>query len=148
MTNLLTIFYTVMFVVVILTGVSYVGSESITNNPNLDSKSLEIINQTNAELVAKYDKDEFLIEDNNVTANSSFADVDPFARQYLEDKSEIEQKQTTLQKALGMPDLILISLGIEQNELLLIIKGFIVALISFIIGLAIYIAIRTGEVKD
>ena len=134
------LFLTVLF----LSFATTIADESELKNPNLDEESKNLIFDLNNEAIT-YNEGTLEEDQSSVTENSSFQGVDAYARQYLEDKSEITQKKTTLDKVLGTPDLILKSIGVQNTALLTSIKIMIVSIISFLIGLAVYKAIRTGE---
>jgi len=138
------IFSLLSLVVLFLTFGTTIADEVGVKNPNLDDESIALIVDLN------YESDILNVDalgesTSPVTDDSSFEGVDPFARQYLEDKSEITQKKSTLDKVLGVPDLILKSIGIQNTALLVTIKLLIVSLLTFVIAIALYKAIRTGE---
>lgn len=143
--NIGSIFFVVVLIVSVLTVYSFFGNEIQDKNQNLDAKSLDVLSNLTG-VRTSYTNSNFTIEENNVTSNSTFADVDPFARQYLEDSSNIQQKKSTLEQILNMPDILLNTLGITQPAVLVSIKLFFGAILTFFIGLAIYKAIRIGEV--
>jgi len=138
------IFTFLVLTILFLSFANTIASESSLKNPNLDDESISLIVELEYEVLT-YNDDTLTQSDNAITENSSFEGVDAYARQYLEDKSEITQKKTILNKVLGVPDLILKSLGVQNSTLLTSIKLIIVAMITFLIGIAVYKAIRTGE---
>lgn len=145
--NIGNVIFIVFLSVAIFSIIAVIGTEA-QNNPNLDLESTEMIIKFNYEVNNTYSLNELSVEENNITANSTFDGVDPFARQYLEDKSEIQQKKGVVDKALSLPTLIVSSFGVDNNKLVIIMLGLFFTGFSIFIGLYIYKAIRTGEAVD
>lgn len=137
-------FFTLVVIIIFLTFANTIANEASEKNTRLDNTSIALIIDLNYETTI-YNQEYVSEQENNVTANSTFEGVDPFARQYLEDKSEILQKKSQTDKILSVPDLLIRSMGIENNALVLSIKLLLVALMTFALGLAAYKAVRTGE---
>ena len=137
----------VLFVVVLfMAGISFISTD-INKNTNLDGKSQQLLIDLGAEYTNNYEATTtFATTPSAVTNDSSFVGVDSFARQYLEDKAEVTQKKSTIEKVLRFPELFLKIFGVEQEEILIAWSAAIGGLLVFLIGLQIYKAIRTGEV--
>jgi len=144
--NLGTTFLLIAILSIFMIGLYSVSQDIANNNTKLDTKSQEVIISLGAEYNNNFEGFNMSIEQTGVTNDSSFESVDAFSRQYLEDKSEIKQKETTLNKILLFPSLVLIVIGVEDMTLLIIWSGLIYTLITLYLGLQIYKAARTGEV--
>jgi hypothetical protein len=123
---------------------SNLATEVGNKNSILDDNSVNLIIELNYE-ASQFNSSNLEETQSSLTNDSTFEGVDAFARQYLEDKSEITQKKTTLEKVFGVPDLVITAVGIENNALIISIKILLISLLSFALGLALYKAIRTGE---
>jgi hypothetical protein len=137
-------FLTITIVVLFLTLASNLATEVGNKNSILDDNSVNLIIELNYE-ASQFNSSNLEETQSSLTNDSTFEGVDAFARQYLEDKSEITQKKTTLEKVFGVPDLVITAVGIENNALIISIKILLISLLSFALGLALYKAIRTGE---
>ena len=137
----------VLFVVVLfMAGISFIATD-INKNTNLDAKSTQLLIDLGAEYNNNYNTSTaFTTSTSPVTNDSSFVGVDSFARQYLEDKAEVTQKKSTIEKIIRFPDLFLKIFGVESEAILISWSLAIEGLLIFFIGLQIYKAIRTGEV--
>ena len=138
---------TILFIVVaFLVGLNLIGGD-LSSNTNLDANSVRLLSNISSEYNSNYAYDSiYSTATDNLTSNSTFDSVDPFSRQYLEDKSDIQQKQNTLNKILNVPSLFLLMLGIENSLILIAWNTLIYGLLTFMLALQIYKAVRTGEV--
>ncbi len=133
----------VVLCITIFTGLNFVADE-VSSNDNLDLKSQEIIFELNNEVVNNYDVASLEGSDaqTELTANSTFEGVDAYARQYLEDKSEMTQKKSTINKILTFPGFIVELAGFDSNPLVIVILDLIILMLGFWIGFAIFKAIK------
>jgi hypothetical protein len=141
--NILTTSFIILILVVLFTGLYYSTIDIDNNNDKLDSDSEDIIDY----LGVYYNNisDTSFISTSGQYNDSSFDDVDPYIRQYLEDKTEIQQKQSILNKVVSYPSIILRVFGVSDSTILIAFNSLIYGFITFIIGLQIYKAIK-GDV--
>jgi len=135
----------IMFVVIMFTGLNYVASD-INGNNNLDSRSQELISELNNEVSTKYQLSEFQAQNDTLVQNNTFLGTDAFVRQYLEDKSDVSRKTSTLKKIVDFPAFILRISGLDTLQLMILVVGLIVVILGLWIFFAGYKAVRTGEV--
>jgi len=145
MKTIWSLFLAISLAVIFLTMAGSIATEVGETNPYLDNESRDLIYVLNYEIDETYNVNSLEVTESAVTNDSSFEGVDAFARQYLQDKSEIQQKKETLDKAKGLPDLLLKVVGIRDDGLVTVIKLILSAMIVFLIAIAIYKAVRTGE---
>jgi hypothetical protein len=137
-------FFILTMGLIFLSIISSVLEEAGDKNDRLDNETkLLILNLTSVS--KEYDPSYLEPVSNSETENSTFEGVDAFARQYFEDKQEVREDASQSEKILNMPDVLLNSIGIQNNALLTTIKLFIISLITFALGLGAYKAARTGE---
>lgn len=113
-------------------------------NTKLDTKSIQVINTLGVNYVNNINTTNFESEDEEFN-ESNFDGVDAFVRQYLEDKSEIEQKKSLLNTILLYPSFIISIFGVEDMIILTTFSVLVYGLIVFLITLMVIKAIR-GEV--
>lgn len=136
----------ILIVVMFLGGLSAISTDILKNN-NLDNSSKNLLTDLNDEYSNNYNSSfAFNTSTSNVTNESTFSGVDAFARQYLEDKSETEQKKSVINRVVNFPSLFLKMFGVDNQVILNIWNTAIYGFIAFLLGLQIYKAIRTGEV--
>ncbi|MDH4127272.1 MAG: hypothetical protein OEV44_00850 [Spirochaetota bacterium] len=137
-------------VVLLLISITIFGlyqiSTDVEDNSNLDLQSENLILDINYQRNNNYLEDDFQVTTKPITVNTTFEGVDPYSRQYLEDKSEVLTKKTVIQKIVTAPDLLIKLLGIEEAALIISLRILIDGIILFFLGLVIYKAARTGEV--
>ena len=144
--NIGTIAIILFFVVMILGGISVIAPE-FNDNPMIDNNSVALLSDLSVEYEDNYRAQEaFKTPTNNVTNNSIFGGVDDFARQYLENKAEITEKESTIEKILTLPDLFLKIFGVDDATILIAWNAAVYGLFVFLLGLYAYKAIKTGEV--
>lgn len=146
MRTILGIITVVLVFVGIFTIMNIVGQE-VQGNTNINNDSKLLITNINKKMGSDFDVAVFEEPDSSLAKNSTFEGVDAYARQYLEDKSEIEKKYDMVNSVTNIPDLIILSLGVPVTWVSAI-KAFVVAILGLLVGLAIYVAIRTGEVAE
>lgn len=136
----------IVFLFTLLIGGLYFVTGDITdNNDKLDLKSEQVINSIGVEYNTKLNDTSFETEDSEFD-DSTFDGVDPFSRQYLEDKSEIDQKQSLVRTILLYPSFLIRIFGVEDMVILGLFSSLVYGLILFFIGLQIYKAISSKEV--
>jgi len=135
----------VIFLLTLLFGsLYYVSLDITTNNTKLDDKSVQVINTLGVNYVNEINNTNFETEDEEFN-ESNFDGVDAFVRQYLEDKSEVEQKKSLLNTVLLYPSFIISIFGVEDMVILTTFSVLVYGLITFLITLQIIKAIK-GEV--
>lgn len=136
----------VLIVILFLAGLNAIASD-ISSNENLDEDSINLLNDITNEYTTNYNASTTFAESkDNLTVNSTFAGVDAFSRQYLEDKSDIAQKKSTIDKILGFPGLFLKMFGVQNQNILIVWSTAIYGFIAIMLSLQAYKAVRTGEV--
>jgi len=137
------IFVVLMLVTVVFTAMVQVGQESVSNS-NLETESVVLIanveNGVNNNLDYNSSFDEFGSE---LTENATFDSEDVFAQEYLEGKSEGQQKKGFISTITTIPDLVILSLGIPQNSVIWI-KGIFALIITVVLSFASYRAFFGG----
>lgn len=139
---------TVVFIfVIIMTGVNIVG-DKVFSNSNLDQSSKELIVNINYDLNKSFN-DELLTEtDPELSLNSSSEGLDPFAQEYNERKTSAIKKENIVQRIIAIPDLILISLGVNVDDVK-IYKALIITMLLAALGFATYRAFfGAGRVSE
>lgn len=138
----------ILFMVVgVFSVIGIIGTE-VLDNPNLDYESVKLVSKLNYDINTTYAISNLEVQENEATNDSTFTGVDAYARQYLEDKTEIAQQKSILNKIITTPELVLNSFGIDNNLIVKSILSLFVTLTGIFIGLYIYKAVRTGEVTD
>lgn len=141
-------FFTVVIIVTIFfTAIALTSDEIISKNGNLDNASLDALSKTVTTVDSTYDPGDLTLGADNLTANSSFEGTDAFQREFLESKSEAEDKRSVFGKIFGVPDLMLNSIGIQQPGLVLALKSLLIAFITFFTVIAVYVAWKRGDVE-
>jgi len=142
--NIGTLAIVIFLLTLLFGGLYYVGLEVSTKNTKLDTKS----NQTLTSLGVFYNDNITKVDfktDSGEFNDSNFDGVDAFVRQYLEDKSEIEQKKSLLNTILLYPSFLISIFGVEDMIILTTFSALVYGLIVFLIALMVIKAIR-GEV--
>jgi hypothetical protein len=143
--NLGTTVFVLFIVGIVLTGIFFI-SDDIRTNDKLDINSEILLNNLNNDYNSNYNYTTYLSqEQSNLTNGSNFEGVDAYVRQYLEDKSEIENKKSTVEKILTFPSLLLVIFGVSNSSMLIGFNVLVYSFLSFMIGLQIFKAIY-GEV--
>lgn len=136
----------IVFLFSLLIGGLYFAADDISNNNDkLDLKSEQVITSIGVEYNTKLKDTSFETEETEFN-DSTFDGVDPFSRQYLEDKSEIDQKQSLVRTVLLYPSFLISIFGVEDMIILGLFSSLVYGLILFFIGLQIYKAISSKEV--
>lgn len=135
----------IIFLLVLLFGGLYYVSVDISNtNTKLDTKSVQVITNLGVEYQNINSSTNFETEDTEFN-DSNFDGVDAFVRQYLEDKSEIEQKKSLMYTILLYPSFIISIFSVEDMIILTTFSSLVYGLITFLLTLQVIKAIR-GEV--
>lgn len=142
--NIGTLAIVIFLLTLLFGGLYYVGLEVSTKNTKLDTKSEQTLTSLGVFYNDNITKVDFKTDTGEFN-DSNFDGVDAFVRQYLEDKSEIEQKKSLLNTVLLYPSFLISIFGVEDMTLLLIFSGLVYGLIVFLITLMVIKAIR-GEV--
>jgi hypothetical protein len=132
--------------ILLIVGILFAGiffiSDDIRTNEKLDLKSQSLLNNLNSDYSNNYNYTSLLVEeDSNLTNGSNFEGVDAFSRQYLEDKSKMDNKKSTIEKILTFPSLFLVIFGFSDSSMLIAFNALFYSFIAFMIGLQIYKAI-------
>jgi len=136
--KLVPFFFMAVFIV-LFAGMIILVSDKIITNDNLDNESVEYITSLNSQLAAKYSVSQLEEGQSNISQNASFEGVDPFTLQYLESKSESQQKISTLDVLKATPDTFLLTFDIEQQnvdffyDLAQKVITFILGIIGFVL---------------
>lgn len=141
--NIGTTIFILFLVSLCLTGLFYVSSDVTSKNTKLDIKSQDLVESMGND----YNKYEYnsTLTVSEADSEANFEGVDAYVREYLEDKTEINKKETMLNKVLNFPATLLIIFGVEESFILIAFNTLIYSLLSVLIGLQIYKAIRSGE---
>jgi len=135
----------IIFIILLLFGGLYYASLEISDrNDKLDISSQQTLDNIGVEYQNNLN---FTLESESTEEfnDSNFDGVDAFVRQYLEDKSEIQQKRTLLNKILLFPSIIISVFGVENNILLITFSTLVYSLLVFLLSLQVIKAIK-GEV--
>jgi len=139
MTNFYSITILTLLIVTIFTGYNMVGNY-IYDNENINEESRIIINNTNTNLNNGFNDAKFQAESLEISENTNFDNVDPYSREYLEEKSESQSYTGIYKNFRNIPTLIKESLGIPDN----IINPFwsiitiLVSIILIVIGYRLF----------
>jgi len=136
--------FTLVFVGVFTT-VTMVGDEAVTND-NLDDDSKQMLISVNYELGENFNRSDYEETELNVSENSSFEGVDPFARDYLETQAAADKRTNAVQRITRVPDLIITSLGIPES-FVGPIKAVVLTLFGVFLSIATFNALRRGIVS-
>lgn len=129
----------ILFIAIIfITAFNFMGEEVYDRNPNLDTKSLEIINTLDYGATNTYNNNSLIASQSALSQNSSFVNVDPYSRQYLEDKGESTENEGIISKLVNLPIFLYRLIGIEIPTFILTLIGIVGVYIGYLIGLAIY----------
>lgn len=148
MNSISSIFMVLMLILVVMFGMQTVGN-SLSSNSNLDSESIALISNfsTNLDNDLNYDT-AFDPASTNLSNGSNFDSEDTFAREYLEGRNEGQSQEGIIARAVKIPDLIILSLGVSQSAVAWI-KGIILLIITTILGFAAYRAFfGAGKVTE
>lgn len=138
------IFGVLMITLAIFSAMIIVGEESVSNT-NLDSESVLLIANISNNVDNNFNVDSSFVEvRSNLTTNSTFDNSDVFAQEYLEGKSDSTGKTGLIKNAVKVPDLIILSLGVPEQDVLWI-KAIIILVITALLSFAAYRAFFGGS---
>ena len=148
MKSIASIFFGLMLMITIFFSMQIIGENSLGNS-NLDTFSTGLISNYSNNLNADFDpNNDFNSFESNLSVNGTFDSEDVFAQEYLEGKSSSTAKTGIIAKLAKMPDMIVLSLGVEENNVIWI-KSIIALIITVLLGFAAYRAIfGGGKVTD
>jgi len=129
-------------------GIQDVSEKAILNNPDLTTESLNKISKYNKNLenLTEYQK---LRIDTSLSSNET-NEIEQFYREAAENKNTIEKLRDGIEFVYDIPTFFLLAIPfIELTDLALdMYKGVIWFLLSVIVILALYKAVRTGQTDD
>jgi hypothetical protein len=141
----------VTFSTILFGGISIVNNDILAHNVNINNKSTQLIGKYDSQVsnMTNLQKSKYRV-DSTLSSNQT-NQVDAFFRQYAENKNNIDKTKTAISFIWNIPAIILLSIpfiSINSNTLINLINGVIYLLISILILLSIYKAVRTGKVDD
>jgi hypothetical protein len=142
------IFAVLMLVVVVFGAMQIVGNE-VAGNSNLDNESVFLIANISNNVDNNLNADSSFDEaSSNLTVNATFDSQDVFAQEFLEGKSQGQQKQGIVKNLVKVPDLIILSLGVSQQDVAWI-RSIVLLILTVLIGFAGYrVFFGGGKVTD
>jgi len=145
--KLVPFFFIATFIILFVGIINIVSSEIITND-NLDNESVVYITSLNEQLANNYEISKIEEGSSNISENASFEGVDSYSLEYLESKSEYQQKIKTLDVIKSTPDtfLLMFDLDKEQVEFFYNLIGKIILFVIGIIGFVMLFG--SGKVDD
>lgn len=137
------IFGGLIIILIVFNIMLLVGNESVTNS-NVDTESVLLVAQVETGINTNFNYTTSFNEfDSNLTTNATFDSQDVFAQEFLEGKSEGQQKQGLISNIVKVPDLFILSLGVPQSSVIWI-KGILLLVISVLLSFAAYRAFFGG----
>ena len=148
MKSIASIFTVLMLIIVVFYGMQVVGEEAV-DNTNIDQESLDLIGNFSDNLNNEFDyASDFGEFDSNLSTNATFDNQDVYAQEFLEGKSSGQKKQGIVAKAVKIPDMIILSLGVP-NAAVIWVKGIVALIISVLLGFAAFrVFFGGGKVSD
>lgn len=145
--NLQSIYLTVVIALVFFTGLAFQLTEIMNKNDNLSVESQEILlnYQTDVNTNLAVEGIEPIETNVNITSGSGEED---FSREFRESQALAQNQRGVLNTVKNLPSIFTNSIGIPQNSQVTFYLSVIGFTLVFMIGLAIYIAWKTGEVKN
>ncbi len=148
MTSISSIFGVLMIIVGLFTAMQIIGNE-VVDNSNLDAKSVLLIgnfsDKVNQEINITSDFGDF---QTNLSVNATFDSEDDFSREFLLGRNEGNKKQGVISRAIKIPDLIILSLGVPKAAVAWI-RNLILLIITTWLGFAAYRAFfGSGKVTE
>lgn len=146
--NLYTIFMFVMIGLVGMTLLSFTLDDVSEKNVLLDEESTILITELQTDISTNLELEDVDTEDSNLTLNSTFEGTDDFSRQYREERTQVLENRNRIEKVTTLPSIVVKAFGVPQNDTTAFLLTALGVVLGFIILLAIYIAIKTGEVNN
>lgn len=142
------IFVVLMLFMGVFVSMQIVGEESINNN-QLSTESKQLIANYSSNIDGNLNlASDFNEASSNLTTNATFDSEDVFAQEFLEGKSEGQQKSGIVKNIVKVPDLIFLSIGLPESSLIWI-KSIIGLILGVILSFAAYRAFfGGGKVTD
>jgi hypothetical protein len=137
------IFLILMLVMAVFVSMQIVGEESF-NNTNLELESQNLISNyssnidNNLNLASDFDE-----ASSDLTVNATFDGEDVFAQEFLESKSDGQQKSGIVRNLVKVPDLIFLSIGLPEASIVWV-KSFFALIIGVALSFASYRAFFGG----
>lgn len=135
--NLWSVTMIVLIAVFVLTGMANIGAD-VKKNDNINQKSIEIINSVTAYSNLEFSEDKFEQQETALNG-TSIEGVDPFEKQYLEEKIEGEKNVNIYKTVINLPRMLYLSLGVpdtwlEDYEWIInVIVGLIVIVVGYVL---------------
>lgn len=124
-------------------GLYWISSDILQHNDKLDVESQTLITSITGEYINTYNPS--ILNTSTVDENNTFEGIDQYAREYLESKNEIKQKESMLNRVIKFPSIVLVVFGVSNSYMLVSFSLLIYSLGALLIGIQIYKAFRTGE---
>lgn len=142
------IFVVLMLFMGVFVSMQVIGEESINNN-QLSTESRNLILNYSSNINGNLNlASDFNEASSNLTTNATFDSEDVFAQEFLEGKSEGQQKSGIVKNIIKVPDLIFLSIGLPQSSLIWV-RSLIFLILTVILSLAAYRAFfGGGKVTD
>jgi hypothetical protein len=134
---------TVLFIIVVFTtSFNVIGGEIQQRNPNLDNSSYDVLSNLSYGATNTYNNNSFSLTGSslqvNLTSNGSNEGIDPYIRQYVEDKQTGDQNKGVIARIINIPKFIYLLIGIPMPQIIITLFGIIGLFIAYMIGIAIY----------
>jgi len=143
MKDYLTIITVTLLITTVFIAAINIGESSL-NNQILDDDSRTLIQDIATKQSEDFSEDQFMEgEDTLAEEDSSFDSEDAFSREFLEGRSEAQQKTNLVERIIGIPSLILLSVGLPES----FIRPFfwiVTTLVSIFVSFATYRAFFGG----
>lgn len=124
--------------------VGTVVTESFTNNPYLEEESQDLATSFNTNLDNNFNSStDYEPFQSTLSANGTFDNEDVFAIEFFERQSQSTEQQGVIRTIFNVPDLVILSLGVPEEDVL-IYKTFILTVLTALIGFALYRAFFGG----
>jgi len=148
MKSLFSIFVVLMLFTTVFYSMNIVGQE-IHSNDNLDNESKVLISNINTNLNNDFQMDTSYNElQSNTSVNGTFDNADVYAQEYLEGKSQGDSKIGIIRTIWKMPDMIVMSLGVDQDSVTTF-KAIIMTIVGVLFSFALYrMLFGGGKVTD
>lgn len=142
------IFVVLMLFMSVIVAMQIVGEESINNN-QLELSSKELIANYSSNIDGNLNlASDFNEASSNLTQNATFDSEDVFAQEFLEGRSEAQQRSGIVQNIVKVPDLIFLSIGLPESSIVWI-RALIGLILGVILSFAAYRAFfGGGKVTD
>lgn len=138
---------TVVIAIGLFTGLGFVIDDITEKNTILSTESKQILFDFQSEVNTNLNSDLIkpVTADPNVTAGSGEED---FSREFRESVAVSDDKGSSIEVVSNVPAVFLKSSGLQQDDQVTFYMAIIGFTLTFLIGLALYIAWKTGEVKN